>query len=211
MTIGNVKMNEHHTFFSADVFESVETKQKDESLREKITFPEGDKNDISDNEDTTEDTKLLCLPKCKEELVKEGTEDEGSLTIMTCSPDIALTNSKINTFSSAYISDKNHGYIESNERISNEKDECYAISKIMDDVKKHSCDTLLRPQISFLDFAGRSLYYAFHQIFLSPKTCYILVVDMTKSLNELVLDSGEDDLYCSRFKSWKYQGNELAI
>lgn len=198
-------------FFSADVFESVETKQKDESLREKITFPEGDKNDISDNEDTAEDTKLLCLPQCKEEIVKEGTEDERSWTIMTYSPEMTLINSKINTFSSAYISDKNHGNSESNERISNEKDECYAISKIMDDVNKHSSDTLLRPQISFLDFAGQSLYYAFHQIFLSPKSCYILVVDMTKSLNELVLEPEEDEIDCSRFKSWKYQGNELAI
>lgn len=188
-----------------DVFESVETKQKDESLREKITFPEGDKNDISDNEDTAEDTKLLCLPQCKEEIVKEGTEDERSWTIMTYSPEMTLINSKINTFSSAYISDKNHGNSESNERISNEKDECYAISKIMDDVNKHSSDTLLRPQISFLDFAGQSLYYAFHQIFLSPKSCYILVVDMTKSLNELVLEPEEDEIDCSRFKSWKYQ------
>lgn len=197
--------------FSTDVFESVETKQKDESLRGKITFPEGDENDNSDNENTTEDTKLLRLPKCKEEIVKEDTEDEESWTLMTNSPDMALPNSKINTFSSAYISDKNHGNSEKNERIRNEKDECYAISKIMDDVKKHSSDTLVRPQISFLDFAGQSLYYAFHQIFLSPKTCYILVVDMTKSPNEQVLEPDEDEIDCSRFKSWKYQGNELAI
>lgn len=25
-------------------------------------------------------------------------------------------------------------------------------------------------QVTFLDFAGQSMYYAFHQIFLSPKT-----------------------------------------
>lgn len=112
-------------------------------MREKIIFFEGDKNDISDNEDIIEDIKLFCLLKYKEELVKEGMEDEGSLMIMICFFDIVLINSKINIFLLVYILDKNYGYIESNECISNEKDECYVILKIMDDVKKYLCDIFL--------------------------------------------------------------------
>lgn len=142
----------------------METKQKDESLRKLITFSDEDENDNRDNEDTTEDIKLIRLPKCKEELQKEDTEDEESWTLMTKSPDMALPNSKINTSSSAYISDNHHGNSESNECIRNENDECYAISNIM-------------------------------------------VVDMTKCLSEQVLELDVDEIDCSRFKSWKYQGN----
>lgn len=85
-------------------------------------------------------------------------------------------------------------------------DEKYALLKIMDAVKHLSSKSDLRPRITFLDFAGQSVYYAFHQIYLSPKTCYILVVDMSKRFDEQVhkLDSNEKG--CSRFESWTYQG-----
>lgn len=76
----------------------------------------------------------------------------------------------------------------------------------------------LPTQVTFLDFAGQSMYYAFHQIFLSPKTFYILVVDMTKRLDDKVeehLDRkgkspGRNETLCSRFQSWEYKGNELS-
>lgn len=66
----------------------------------------------------------------------------------------------------------------------------------------------LRPQITFLDFAGQKTYYAFHQIYLSPKTFYILVVDMTKNFDEIVHEPGDEEIQenCSRFESWKYKG-----
>lgn len=85
-------------------------------------------------------------------------------------------------------------------------DENNAISKIMDAVKQLSNEKDLRPRITFLDFAGQSLYYAFHQIYLSPKTCYILVVDMTKYFNER---PDTDDECASRFTSWTYEGKSL--
>lgn len=197
-------------FFPADFFESVEKKQ-DESSREEIAFHEVDENANSDNEDTTEDTKLLCLSKFKEEMVEEDKENEESWTLMTNSPKTTLPNSKRNTFPSAYISDKNNGKCEKNEHIREDKDEFYAISEIIDDVKKQSSEKPLRPQITFFDFAGQSLYYAFHQIYLSPKTFYILVVDMTKGPNEQVLEPDVDEIDCSTFKSWKYKGNRLDI
>lgn len=81
-------------------------------------------------------------------------------------------------------------------------DEKYAMSKIMEALEQ--LNTNPRPRITFIDFAGESIYYAFHQIYLSPKTCYILVLDMTKDLNEKV-DS--DETVGSRFVSWTYKGN----
>lgn len=80
----------------------------------------------------------------------------------------------------------------------------YAFSKIMDAVKELSSDNHLYPMITFLDFAGQSTYYAFQQIYFSPKTCYILVVDMTKHPNEKVDET--DEKCCSLFKSWTYKG-----
>lgn len=66
----------------------------------------------------------------------------------------------------------------------------------------------LRPKITFLDFAGQKTYYAFHQIYLSPKTFYILVMDMTKNFDEIVHEPGDEEIQenCSRFESWKYKG-----
>lgn len=82
----------------------------------------------------------------------------------------------------------------------------YAISKIMDAVVLLKNETDLHPRITFLDFAGQSMYYAFHQIFLSPKSCSILVVDMTKSLDAKVDVSDTDEKCCSLFESWTYRG-----
>lgn len=85
-------------------------------------------------------------------------------------------------------------------------DEKYAISKIVDAIKELSTEQRLLPRITFLDFAGQSLYYAFHQIYLSPKTLYILVVDMTKRPCDTVPETEEE---CgSQFESWTYEGNK---
>lgn len=88
--------------------------------------------------------------------------------------------------------------------------EKYAILKMKDAVNKLLNETDLRPRITFLDFAGQSMYYAFHQIFLRPKSCSILVVDMTKSLNDKVDVEDNNEKQCSQFVSWRYRGNELS-
>lgn len=94
--------------------------------------------------------------------------------------------------------------------ISLQDDERYAILKITDDYKNLPSENIIRPLITFLDIPGPSLYYAFHQTYSSPKTCYIMVVDMTKSPNDQVLEH-VDEIDCSRTKPWKYQGNELVV
>lgn len=84
------------------------------------------------------------------------------------------------------------------------KDERFAVSKIMEHVYQLSNN--LNPRITFLDFAGEHSHYAFHQIYLTPKTCYILVVDMTKGFDEEVPLPNSDEIHGSLFESWKYKG-----
>lgn len=107
--------------------------------------------------------------------------------------------------SSQVMLERNEGNVKTDsDAVDNEK---YAISKIMDAVMMLKNETDLRPRITFLDFAGQYMYYAFHQIFISPKSCFILVVDMTKNLYEKVDVSDSDEKCCSQFESWRYIGN----
>lgn len=93
------------------------------------------------------------------------------------------------------ISNEIHQNVNGNEK--------YAImAKIMDAIEQ--IDKNPGPRITFIDFAGQSQYYAFHQIYLSPKAVYILIVDMTKSPDANVPDT--DGKAGSRFKSWTYRG-----
>lgn len=98
------------------------------------------------------------------------------------------------------------------------EDENY--SELLNDITKELNKELsdkkrLPPRVTFLDFAGQRMYYAFHQIYLSPKTFYILVVDMTKQFDDKVDEliskefrlHGKDESGCSRFESWTYKGN----
>lgn len=84
-----------------------------------------------------------------------------------------------------------------------------AFSKILNAVEELSSDDHLCPRITFLDFAGQSMYYAFQQIYFSEKTCYILVVDMTKKPNEQVHET--NNRCCSLFDSWRYKGRKMFI
>lgn len=87
--------------------------------------------------------------------------------------------------------------------------ETFAVPEIMDYVRAMSGTDYLGPQITFLDFAGQKMYYSYHQIYLSPGTFYILVVDMTKKPDEIVEVPETDEKGCTRFKSWTYKGIQL--
>lgn len=50
--------------------------------------------------------------------------------------------------------------------------------------------------ISMWDFAGQYIFYATHQVFLSPRAVYILVLDLSKGLNHFVQDE-EFPLECN--------------
>ena len=81
--------------------------------------------------------------------------------------------------------------------------ENYAMSSIMEAVNELSRENTRRKTITFLDFAGQSIYYAFHQIYHSPETFSILVVDMGKNPK---VQCETDGKCCSRFQSWTYEG-----
>lgn len=100
---------------------------------------------------------------------------------------------------------------ENNDRgMEGDEHETFAVSDIMDYIEAMSGTDYLGPQITFLDFAGQRMYYSYHQIYLSPGTFYILVVDMTKKLDETVEDPEIFEKGCTRFESWTYKGIQLS-
>lgn len=172
------------------------------------TFLERDKNDTSDSEDTSEETKLLCLSQCKKEKVKEHGKNKENRKLLPCSPDKILTNS---------VKNCSPLYPEKNDRKSSscirddmflEDDGRYATLKSTDDAKKLPSENPIRPRITFLDISCPSMFNAFQHIYFSPKTCYIMVLDMTKSPSDHVLEHAVGEIDCSRSKLWKYKGNE---
>lgn len=137
-----------------------------------------------------------------EEIVNEFSDGEEKHVLQSPSSNIT-TSSKHR--SSEVMLERNEGNMYTD--LDDEDNEKYAISKIMDAVKMLKNETDLRPRITFLDFVGQNMYYAFHQIFLSPKSCFILVVDMTKNLYEKVDVFDSDEKCGSLFESWRYIGN----
>ncbi|XP_062618155.1 uncharacterized protein LOC134279765 [Saccostrea cucullata] len=60
------------------------------------------------------------------------------------------------------------------------------------------------PTVSMLDFAGQLAYYACHQIYVTPKAFFILVLDMTKRFEDVV-DREKDNQEGSIFSVWTYK------
>jgi hypothetical protein len=64
-------------------------------------------------------------------------------------------------------------------------------------------------RVCMTDFAGQCAYYSTHQIFLSPRAFFLLVLDMTKDLTHVV---GEE-VCCqegSIYKDWTFRGMVLS-
>ncbi|XP_062600816.1 probable serine/threonine-protein kinase pats1 [Saccostrea cucullata] len=77
--------------------------------------------------------------------------------------------------------------------------------KVIKDILHHSSrGTKL---ISMTDFAGQVAYYACHQVYLSRRAFYIVVVDMSKGLDEEVriYHTDRHNPEGSLFHSWKYK------
>lgn len=72
-----------------------------------------------------------------------------------------------------------------------------------------------RKVVSFFDFAGQFAYYACHHIYFSPNNFYILVIDITKKLNDVVYNDSEpsdpkDRIKGSVYSKWTYLGNVIS-
>lgn len=152
-------------------------------------FKDSDRN--RDNTDTKLDRNMMELSTI--EATDTSSTDSHEKTPLMNGENYSLQNrtKKQHRSNSTYTCKYDH--------VNNEK---YAMSKILEALEQLNENP--RPRITFIDFAGQSMYYAFHQIYLSPKTCYILVVDMTKGYDEKV---DTDETVTSRFVSWTYKGN----
>ncbi|XP_061195226.1 uncharacterized protein LOC133203464 [Saccostrea echinata] len=60
------------------------------------------------------------------------------------------------------------------------------------------------PTVSMLDFAGQLAYYACHQIYVTPKAFFILVLDVTKRFEDVVSQE-KDNQEGSIFSVWTYK------
>ncbi|XP_062614365.1 uncharacterized protein LOC134276105 [Saccostrea cucullata] len=60
------------------------------------------------------------------------------------------------------------------------------------------------PTVSMLDFAGQLAYYACHQIYVTQKAFFILVLDMTKKFEDVV-SKEKDNQEGSIFSVWTYK------
>lgn len=142
------------------------------------------------------------MDKLNNQAKNDNAEDEENLIFKPHIQDTTLVQNQI-------FPEPNEQHGEDIDAIVDQNDfEQYAILKIKNAVNELLNETDLRPRITFLDFAGQSMYYAFHQIFLRPKSCSILVMDMRKDFNEVDVQD-ENEKECSQFASWKYSGNEL--
>lgn len=82
-------------------------------------------------------------------------------------------------------------------------DEKPANSKMMDADDQLSIEMHVHSRIAFFECAEQTLFNVLHNIYFLQKTCFILVVNMTKSLDEQLCEENRD----SRFKTWTYGGN----
>lgn len=119
-------------------------------------------------------------------------------------------NKELQPYLDKMVLEDNETKNENNDKgMKGDENETFGVSEIMDYVRAMSGTDYLGPQITFLDFAGQKIYYSYHQIYLSPGTFYILVVDMTKQLDEKVEVPETDEKGCTRFESWTYKGIQL--
>jgi hypothetical protein len=61
-----------------------------------------------------------------------------------------------------------------------------------------------------MDFAGQCAYYASHQIFLSPRAFFLLVLNMKRNLDDVV----DEEVCCqetSVFRKWTFRGECVLI
>ncbi|XP_056015150.1 uncharacterized protein LOC125673654 isoform X4 [Ostrea edulis] len=59
--------------------------------------------------------------------------------------------------------------------------------------------------ISMTDFAGQVAYYACHQIYLSRRAFYLLVIDMSKNLKDIAYNPERHNPIGSLFENWTYE------
>ncbi|KAH3689069.1 uncharacterized protein LOC127864138 [Dreissena polymorpha] len=58
--------------------------------------------------------------------------------------------------------------------------------------------------VSVWDFAGQTLYYSTHQFFLNKRSIYLVLMDMTKKLNECIKEDETSGIWCGLSEECTY-------
>nr|XP_034327319.1 uncharacterized protein LOC105331374 isoform X2 [Crassostrea gigas] len=175
-------------------------KENDGKMAEEAHQPSIRKKIVSEKSSLKNATQIqIPMDILNNQANNHNAEDEENLICKPHSQDTTLVQNQI-------FPEPNEQHGEDIDAIVDQNDfEQSAISKIKDAVNELLNEKDLHPRITFLDFAGQSMYYAFHQIFLRPKSCSILVVDLTKVLGDKVGVQHENEKECSQFASWSYR------
>ncbi|KAH3863896.1 uncharacterized protein LOC127866672 [Dreissena polymorpha] len=73
------------------------------------------------------------------------------------------------------------------------------------DIKQVSLKSKTNTTVSVWDFAGQTLYYSTHQFFLNKRSIYLVLMDMTKGLDDPVKEDDEaSGIWCGLMKDCKY-------
>ncbi|KAH3725644.1 hypothetical protein DPMN_051493 [Dreissena polymorpha] len=72
------------------------------------------------------------------------------------------------------------------------------------DTKVSLKKTVKEIAMSVWDFAGQTLYYSTHQFFLNKRSIYLVIMDMTKHLNEHVKESDGSGIWCGLVNDCTY-------
>ncbi|XP_061194328.1 uncharacterized protein LOC133202504 [Saccostrea echinata] len=169
---------------------SVDETQSEESSNDESETSDENLIKISEETKTTENHPLSSEEKGK---------DNNSSPDLTR---ISLVNNQSPTAATRTISfTENMETVLSESKNSKEMDanESTFIAKMLHSASFHS-----KKLVTFLDFAGQCVYYACHQIYLSPRAFYLLVVDMSKDLQEPV-DESVNDQEGTMFENWTYE------
>ncbi|XP_078340833.1 uncharacterized protein LOC144627513 isoform X2 [Crassostrea virginica] len=149
--------------------------------------------------------------RAEADMSSTGESGQSLTSLETQSGENNLTHDSKQSLKQSQIQKQSHESIEQTGLTVNDSDNSnskdttikdYSVEELTDYVKKISKEDAKKERITFLDFAGQSMYYAFHQIYLSPETFYILVVDIRKRF-ESACETKE--ICGSRFASWKYK------
>lgn len=80
---------------------------------------------------------------------------------------------------------------------------CHSSESLNDVWNNNSYKNVTEQTISLLDFDGKCGYYDIHPIFFNKRSFFILVIDLTKSLDLVVEDTGSEG---TSFEQWTYKG-----
>ncbi|XP_062601962.1 uncharacterized protein LOC134263594 [Saccostrea cucullata] len=94
-------------------------------------------------------------------------------------------------------------------RVNPLREVCYLLQKKKNKYDHNVNQDSNRSNLSFFDFGGQCAYYACHQIYLTRRAFYVVVVDASKPLDQIV-DKEVCDQADTVFADWTYNGTRYG-